>query len=94
MAQTMTAEQTKATESKSLPARIVGVLLAPRATYADISARPRVVGALVFVVLVSIAATFTFLSTEAGSRRRSISRCGRWSRSAGRSTTHSISGWN
>jgi hypothetical protein len=66
MAQTMTAEQTKATESKSLPARIVGVLLAPRATYADIAARPRVAGALLFVVLVSIAATFTFLSTDVG----------------------------
>jgi hypothetical protein len=66
MAQTMAAEQTKVTATKSLPARIVGVLLAPRATYADIAARPRVVGALVFVVLVSIAATFTFLSTEVG----------------------------
>jgi hypothetical protein len=66
MAQTTTAERMRATESKSLPARIVGVLVAPRATYADVAARPRVVGALVFVVLVSIAATFTFLSTEVG----------------------------
>jgi hypothetical protein len=62
----MTTAQTRATGSKSLPARIAGVLLAPRATYADIAARPRVVGALAFVVLVSMAATFTFLSTDVG----------------------------
>ena len=66
MAQMMTAEQTRTTGTKSLPARIVGVLLAPRATYADVAARPRVLGVLVFVLLVSMAATFTFLSTEVG----------------------------
>jgi len=62
----MTPEQTRATGSKSLPARIVGVLLAPRATYADIAARPRVVGALAFVLAVIVTATFVFLSTEVG----------------------------
>jgi hypothetical protein len=62
----MTAEETRTTGTKSLPARIVGVLLAPRATYADVAARPRVLGVLVFVLLVSMAATFTFLSTEVG----------------------------
>ncbi len=66
MAQTTTAGQTMATGSKSLPARIVGVLLAPRATYADIAARPRVLGALAFVLAVLVAATFVFLSTEVG----------------------------
>src|SRR5216683_2602716 len=66
VAQTMTPEQTRATGSKSLPARIVGVLLAPRATYADIAARPRVVGALTFVLAVIVTATFVFLSTEVG----------------------------
>jgi hypothetical protein len=51
---------------KSLPARIVGVLLAPRATYADVVARPRWFGALAFVVLVGAAATYVFLSTDVG----------------------------
>jgi hypothetical protein len=64
VAQTMTAEP--ATESKSLPARILGVLLAPKATYADVAARPRVLGALAIVLLITMTGTFTFLSTEVG----------------------------
>lgn len=51
---------------KSLPARIVGVLLAPRATYADIAARPRWLGVFLFIALFGAACTFTFLSTEIG----------------------------
>ena len=62
----MTAEQTKATGSKSLPARMAGVLLSPRVTYADIAARPRVLGALTFVLAVIVTATFVFLSSEVG----------------------------
>ena len=65
MAQTMTSERA-ATGSKSLGARIIGVVIAPRATYADVGARPRVFGALVFVLAVIVAATFVFLSTEVG----------------------------
>jgi hypothetical protein len=65
MTQTTTATS-PATGSKNLAARIVGVLLAPRATYADVAARPRVLGALVFVLAVIVAATFAFLSTEVG----------------------------
>jgi hypothetical protein len=61
----MTSEQT-ATGSKSLAARIIGVVVAPRATYADVAARPRVLGALAFVLAVIVAATFVFLSTEVG----------------------------
>jgi hypothetical protein len=55
-----------ASKGLSLPARILGVLTSPRATYADVAARPRWVGVLLFVILVSGAATFAFLSTEVG----------------------------
>jgi len=51
---------------KSLPARLFGVLLSPRATYADVAARPRVLGALAVIVLLSAAAVYTFMSTEVG----------------------------
>ena len=54
------------TGSNSLFARIPGVIFSPRATYADVSARPRALGALAFVLLISIAGTFAFLSTEVG----------------------------
>jgi hypothetical protein len=56
------------TPPKSLPARIIGVLTAPRATYGDVAARPRWLGVVVFVVLVGAGATFVFLSTEVGKR--------------------------
>jgi len=65
MAQTMTADAA-ATKGKSLPARVAGVIFSPRATYADVAARPRVLGLLAVVMLVIVAATFTFLSTEVG----------------------------
>ena len=65
MAHTMTAEAT-GTRSMSLPARMVGVILSPRATYAAVAARPRVLGALAVVLTVIVAATFLFLSTEVG----------------------------
>ncbi len=55
-----------ATEAKSLPARIVGVLFAPKATYADVAARPRWIGALLVVLLLTGGSTFAFLSTEIG----------------------------
>jgi hypothetical protein len=53
-------------KGQSLPARIIGVLTSPRATYADVAARPRWLGVLAFVVLVGGAATFVFLSTDVG----------------------------
>lgn len=52
--------------SKSLPARLLGVLFAPRATYAAVAARPQWLGALAFIVIVGAIGTFTFLSTEIG----------------------------
>lgn len=60
----MTAEPV--TAPKSLPARILGVLFAPKATYADVAARPRVLGALAVVLAITMGGTFTFLSTEVG----------------------------
>jgi hypothetical protein len=50
----------------SLPARMVGVIFSPRATYAAVAARPRVFGALAVVLTVIVAATFLFLSTDVG----------------------------
>ena len=55
-----------AAPSKSLAARIVGVLFAPRETYAAVAARPRAFGVLAFIILVGAVGTFIFLSTEVG----------------------------
>jgi hypothetical protein len=52
--------------SKSLPARIVGVLFSPRATYAAVAARPRALGVLLVIALLSGSALYTFLSTDVG----------------------------
>jgi len=68
VAQTLAPESTAPAVAKSLslPARIIGALTAPRATYADVAARPRWLGVLAFVLLVGAAATFVFLSTDVG----------------------------
>jgi hypothetical protein len=64
--QTHTADAAPATGSKSLPARIVGILFSPRATYADVAARPRVLGVFAVVLALIVGATFVFLSTDVG----------------------------
>jgi hypothetical protein len=51
---------------KSLPARLAGVIFSPRATYADVAARPRIIGMLALVLAIIVGATFAFLSTEVG----------------------------
>ena len=66
MTQTVVPDSPKASTSRSLPARIAGVLFSPRATYADVAVRPRALGALMFVVLVGTIAVFLFLSTDVG----------------------------
>jgi hypothetical protein len=66
MTHTMTAEPAAAPRSKTLLARMVGVLFAPRATYADVAAHPRALGALLVVLAVAGGSTFAFLSTEVG----------------------------
>jgi hypothetical protein len=65
MADTLATEPAAA-GSKTLPARIVGVIFSPRATYADVAARPRWLGALAFVVLVGAIGVYAFMSTEVG----------------------------
>jgi hypothetical protein len=65
MAQTMTVEAS-ASGGRSVPARLAGVLFSPRATYADVAARPRVFGMLALVIAIIVGATFAFLSTEIG----------------------------
>jgi hypothetical protein len=55
-----------AAPSKSLIARLIGVLMSPRATYADVVARPRILGVLAVVILISSTAVYTFMSTDVG----------------------------
>jgi len=52
--------------SPGLLARLAGVVFSPRATYEAVAARPRILGALLTVMLVAGLTTFTFLSTEVG----------------------------
>ena len=54
--------------SRNLIERVFGVFFSPRATYTDVAARPRVLGALVLVVVIIAGANFAFLSTEVGRR--------------------------
>lgn len=63
---TQTLPATPAVPAKSLPARIGGVLFAPRATYAAVAARPRWLGVLLVIVSLGGAMTFAFLSTDVG----------------------------
>jgi hypothetical protein len=63
---TVARQPSAVTSSKGLLARAIGVVFSPRATYADVAAHPRAGGALLAVIAISAAATFTFLSTEVG----------------------------
>jgi hypothetical protein len=51
---------------KSLLARVVGVVFSPRETYADVAARPRVLGALAVVLALGIGGAFALMSTDVG----------------------------
>ncbi len=52
--------------SKPLLSRIVGVWFSPRATYADVAARPRWLGVLLIVALLTGGGAFAFMSTDVG----------------------------
>ena len=65
MAETIAA-QPAAAAPKGLLARAIGVLIAPRATYASVCARPRALGALLLVLAIAATVTVAFLSTEVG----------------------------
>jgi len=75
-----------AAPAKSLPARFAGVLFAPRATYADVAARPRWLGIFLLVFLISGSATAALMSTEIG-RNAVIDRQIASSKSFGREPT-------
>src|SRR5262245_35578312 len=49
-----------------LGARLIGVLTAPRATYADVAARPTWLGVFVVILAVTVMSTLWILSTEVG----------------------------
>src|SRR5262245_10528305 len=51
---------------KSLAARIAGVVFSPYDTYADVAARPRVIGALLFVLVLNLASFGIFSSSQRG----------------------------
>jgi Yip1 domain len=65
MTHTQTAESATA-PAKSLPARFVGILFAPRATYAAVAAHPRWLGMFLTIFLISASATTALMSTEIG----------------------------
>jgi hypothetical protein len=65
MTQTQTAESATA-PAKSLPARFMGILFAPRATYADVAAHPRWLGIFLTVFLITASAATALMSTEIG----------------------------
>ena len=66
MAEAIAPSMTAAAAPKGLLARIVGVLLAPKATYADVAARPRWLGALGVALLVIAGGSIIFFSTDVG----------------------------
>jgi hypothetical protein len=53
-------------QAKSLPARFVGILFAPRATYAAVAARPRWLGIFLTVYIITASAATALMSTEIG----------------------------
>jgi hypothetical protein len=53
-------------KGKGLLARVVGVFVSPRATFADVAARPRAFGALALGLLVVVVCIYGLLSTEVG----------------------------
>jgi hypothetical protein len=55
-----------APEAKSLPGRFVGILFAPRATYASVAANPKWFGIFLTVFLISATAATALLMTEVG----------------------------
>jgi Yip1 domain len=58
----------QARPSQGLVARVVGVLISPRATYAEVAANPKWFGVLAITLLVTAASAAALLSTEVGQR--------------------------
>ena len=68
MSETIAPAPASTPPGKGLFGRIVGVITSPRATYADVAARPRWLGVLAVVLLVGIIGGIILLSTEVGQR--------------------------
>ncbi len=51
---------------KNLLARLIGVIMSPRATYADVAAHPRALGVVLVVIMVSVSTLGVFMSTDVG----------------------------
>jgi hypothetical protein len=66
MAETLTTQLTADATPQGLIARIFGVLLGPRQTYAGVAARPRWLGMLAVVLLIMATGSVVFFSTEIG----------------------------
>lgn len=66
MTDTISGQPKAIAASRSLPTRALGVILSPRATYTEIAARPRWLGALALILLISTTAIAGFVSTEVG----------------------------
>jgi len=66
MAETLAPPVTETAAPQGLIARIFGVLLAPRKTYAGVAARPRSLGMLAVVLLIIATGSVVFSSTEIG----------------------------
>jgi hypothetical protein len=65
MTHTQTAESATA-PANSLPTRFMGILFAPRATYAGVAAHPRWLGIFLTVFLITASAATALMSTEIG----------------------------
>jgi hypothetical protein len=66
MAENLTEAAGALPRHKGLPARAIGVLTSPRATYADVAAHPRALGILALTILITATASVVFFSTEVG----------------------------
>jgi Yip1 domain len=66
MAEAVAPSLTAAAAPKGLLARILGVLVAPRATYADVAARPRWLGVFAVVLLFMATGSIILFSTDVG----------------------------
>jgi hypothetical protein len=66
MTELSTTASVRAEPSKGLLARVIGVFVSPRATYADVAARPRWFGVLALSTVIVAGGFFTLLSTEVG----------------------------
>jgi len=65
---TPAAADVQAARSPNLLQRVIGVIFSPRATYAAIAARPRILGALAVVILLNGGISYWMLGSETGQK--------------------------